>query len=368
MLERVGNYAHFFPFHVQARRAIWKGIDARTGQRFIDRAFPKEIVKKTNDNEMSVELKNGAIWQMLGSDNYDRSAIGTNYCGALFSEWALCNPGAWDYIRPILVENKGWAAFVTTFRGRNHAWRMYQQIKDLPNWFTSIRTIEQTRRNDGSPIVTREDVEREIAEGMSPTLARQEFYCDPEAASEGAVFARQHTMLMAKEPIIYRPDNRVIRVAWGMHEEGIVAIAFQDHKVIAVHPFLEINLTDCVQAVTRRHPSAPIVHHAVNPDTALFSSLDGYGVVNSPVNQNPHMRAGSVAAMLNLCEATGTAREQLADFAMLYAPYRETASDDEEQDAYPAMEQAVAVMHSAQLLSQDRPRRKLKYASDRGVI
>jgi hypothetical protein len=202
---------------------------------------------------------------------------------------------------------------------------------------------------------------------MSPSLARQEFYCDPEAATEGAIYSRQHTLLMAREPIIYKADSRIVRIAWGMHEEAICAVAFQDNRVIGVHPFLEINLTDCVQAVIRRHPNAPVIHHAINPDTALFSSLDGYGVVSAPVSPNPHMLSGNVAAMLNICEATGTAREQLADFAMLYAPYRDE-NDQENFLAYPAIEEAVAVMQSAQVLSQTRTRKPLRYASDRGVI
>jgi hypothetical protein len=367
LLERVGNYWHLFPFHVQARRAIWKGIDARTGQRFIDRAFPKSMRASENDTEMSITFKNGSVWQMLGSDKYD-NAVGANPAGILFSEWALCNPMAWDYFRPILVENKGWAAFITTFRGRNHAWRQYKQIESAPGWFANIRTIEQTRRNDGSFIVTKEDVEKEIREGMSPQLARQEFYCDPDAATAGAIFARQSDRLMGLEPIAALPTNRVIRVAWGMVEEGIAAVVFVDNRVIGVHPFAETNLVDCIQAVTRRHPNVQMIHHAINPDTALFSSLDGFGVVTAPLTHDPHMKDGNTAAMLNTCEAIGTARDMLADFAMNYAPYRQNNGENEYVDIYPAMSEAVAVMNTAQLLAKDRPRKKLVYASDRGVI
>jgi phage terminase large subunit len=44
----------------------------------------------------------------------------------VFSEWALSNPQAWSLIRPILLENNGWALFITTPRGRNHAHRMFE--------------------------------------------------------------------------------------------------------------------------------------------------------------------------------------------------------------------------------------------------
>jgi hypothetical protein len=35
-----------------------------------------------------------------------------------FSEFALANPSAWAFIRPMLEENGGWAAFITTPRFR----------------------------------------------------------------------------------------------------------------------------------------------------------------------------------------------------------------------------------------------------------
>lgn len=365
MQERVGNYWHCFPFHVQARRAIWKGIDARTGERFIDRAFYNRVKAKDNETEMSITMPNGSTWQMLGSDNYDR-AVGANPCGLMFSEWALCDPAAWEYFRPILVENKGWAAFITTFRGRNHAWRMFDSLKHAEGWYVDLRTIDQTRKHDGSPIVSKEDVEKEIREGMDPALAQQEFYCDPEAASAGAIFARQNARLLAMHAQPFSPNSRVLRVGWGFHEEGISAVAFQDRHIVSVNPFLEINLADCVQAMARRHPNMQLVHHAKNPDPQLFQSLDGHGIVDVKMPAGEHMKHGHVAALLDSCHVTAPARETLADFAMSYAPYREVL---DEQLTHASLSEALAVTNLAQWLNQDRPRKPLNYSQyDRGVI
>lgn len=365
MQERVGNYWHCFPFHVQARRAIWKGIDARTGERFIDRAFYNRVKAKDNETEMSITMPNGSTWQMLGSDNYDR-AVGANPCGLMFSEWALCDPAAWEYFRPILVENKGWAAFITTFRGRNHAYRMYESLQHAEGWYVDLKTIHDTHRHDGSPIVSKEDVDKEIAEGMDPALAKQEFYCDPDAASAGAIFARQNTRLLTLSPQVYAPNNRVLRLAWGFHEEGISAVAFQDRHIVSVNSFLESNITDCVQSMARRHPNAQLIHHSSRPDPQLFESLDGHGIVNVQLPTGEHMKQGHVAALLNTCEATPVARELLADFAMSYAPYRELL---EEQLTHPALSEALAVTNLAQWLNVNKPRKPLDYSRyDRGVI
>ncbi|WP_315928882.1 hypothetical protein [Mesorhizobium sp. SP-1A] len=53
------------------------------------------------------------------ADNYN-ALVGTPPVGLTASEWALANPTAWAYLAPILAENNGWAAFISTPRGNNH--------------------------------------------------------------------------------------------------------------------------------------------------------------------------------------------------------------------------------------------------------
>ena len=112
MFRRVGSYWHLFPEQAQARRAVWNGIDGQ-GRRIIDQVLPPQVRARTSGQEMLIETLNGSMWQMAGSDNYD-SLVGSNPVGVVFSEWSLANPDAWEYIRPILVENDGWALFIYT--------------------------------------------------------------------------------------------------------------------------------------------------------------------------------------------------------------------------------------------------------------
>lgn len=364
MQERIGNYWHLFPFHVQAKRAIWKGIDARTGERFIDRAFPPMIVESTNDTDMSITITGGSTFQMLGSDNYDRM-VGSNPCGILFSEWALCDPAAWDYIRPILIENKGWAMFITTFRGRNHAYRMFETIKELDSWYADLKTIDDTYRHDGKPIVTKEDVEEEIRQGMDPSLVQQEFYCDPDATLSGAIFQKQHGRMVAVDPQNHVAASRVARVAWGMHDEGIAAVVFQDMHIIGVHTFIESNLIDASQQVMRRHPSAALIHHAVDPDPSLFRIVDGAGLVAAPLKDDPHQQHAHAAALLNACSANSASREKLVDFTLNFAPFRDRLDDYDL--SHDALMRALAVMNTAGVPGKQFKR--IDYSRyDRGVI
>lgn len=187
--KRVGSYVHFFPKHSQAKRAIWNGIDPKKGARFIDIAFGDLEVGR-NNTEMMLELSNGSSWQLLGSDNYDR-IVGSNIVGAFFSEWALCDPRAWDFIRPMLLENDGFAFFITTFRGRNHAWQMHENLKNNPDWYIDVMSVDESRDIKGNLIITPEMIESERQSGMSEALIQQEYFCNPEATSDGAIYGKQ---------------------------------------------------------------------------------------------------------------------------------------------------------------------------------
>ena len=197
--KNVGSYWHLFPLAVQAKRAIWNGTDPGSGQRLLELVFPSAMVEYSNDTEMFKRFVNGSTYQLCGSDRYD-SLVGSNVRGVLFSEWALCDPRAWPYIMPILAENGGWAAFITTLRGKNHAYQMLRQLFAEPNWYVDVRTIEHTRRDTGAPVVSSADVESERASLLPiyhnnatrvEALIREEFYCEATASAAGAIYGAQ---------------------------------------------------------------------------------------------------------------------------------------------------------------------------------
>lgn len=190
--QNVATYWHMLPTAIQARHVVWNAIDPRTGVKVIDQAFPKEIRKSTNETDMRIEFKNGSIWHCVGSDNYDR-LVGANPLGVVFSEYSLADPNAWDYIRPILAENGGWAIFIFTFRGKNHGFDLYEMAKENPKWHCALYDIEHTYRDDDCtiPIITKEAYQEEIDSGMDPLLALQEYYCSPDAGLMGAYFTEQ---------------------------------------------------------------------------------------------------------------------------------------------------------------------------------
>lgn len=141
--ERPATYWTALPEYAQARKALWNAVDPHTGKRRIDQAFPQELRESTNEQEMFIRFVNGSTWQLVGSDRYD-SLVGAGVAGVTFSEFALANPSAWGYIRPMLEENNGWAAFITTPRGNNHAKSMYDLAKADPRWFAQVLSVNET--------------------------------------------------------------------------------------------------------------------------------------------------------------------------------------------------------------------------------
>lgn len=186
--ERVGPYWHMLPLASQARKAIWDAVNPKTGRRRIDDAFPDELRETTRENEMFIRFKNGATWQVVGSDNYN-SLVGSPPVGIVFSEYALADPSAWALLRPILAENGGWALFISTTRGRNHFHKLVEYAKTADDWYGETLTVEDTGAIPMQVIETeRRELEAERGKQEADAVIAQEYYCDADASIPGAYY------------------------------------------------------------------------------------------------------------------------------------------------------------------------------------
>lgn len=215
--KRVGSYWHCMPEYNQGRKAIWTAVNANTGKRRIDEAFPPEIRDNTNDTEMFIRLKCGSTWQIIGSDRYD-ATVGSGPVGIAYSEWALANPSAWAYHRPMLEENGGVAAFITTPRGRNHAYAMYHMAAKNPRWFAEVSTVHDTGAL--SPDQLAESLAEYIAiygEDLGRAQFEQEYECSFNAAILGAFYAREMVAVRKEgriDPELEAIEGRPVHRAW----------------------------------------------------------------------------------------------------------------------------------------------------------
>lgn len=190
-LKHPGTYWHCFPEQAQARKAIWNGVNGHTGIRRILEAFPESIIKRMHDADMFIELKNGATFQLIGSDRYD-STVGSGPKGIAYSEWALSNPSAWAYHSPMIRESKGWAAFITTPRGNNHAKRMYDRAVRSSNWFSELLTVEDTQTLTPDDLAEALDEYQDLhGLDFGRALYEQEYLCSFSGAMVGAYFGSE---------------------------------------------------------------------------------------------------------------------------------------------------------------------------------
>jgi hypothetical protein len=227
--NRVGSYWHLLPEASQGRKAIWDAVNPHTGRRRIEEAFPRALRVKRYNAEMKLELGNGSTWQVVGADNYD-SLVGSSPAGVVFSEWALAKPDSWTYIRPILAENGGWALFLWTPRGRNHATRAFEARSADPGWFTLRSSALAT------DVFSAEQLERERRELVAEFGSQEEgdaryaseYLVDFDAAAPGAYYAglvgeAQKAGRIGRVP--YDPALKV-DTAWDLGIDDYTAIWF----------------------------------------------------------------------------------------------------------------------------------------------
>jgi hypothetical protein len=220
------------PEAAQARKAIWDAINPHTGKRRIDEAFPKELRESTREQDMFIRFKIGSTWQVVGSDNYD-SLVGSPPIGVVFSEWSLAKPNAWTYLRPILAENGGWAVFIWTPRGRNHATRAFEAREasgKAGGWFTErlaatrtgVFTPEQLARE------RQELIDEEGSEEEGDARYRQEYLVDFNAAVPGSYFGFHLTKAQDEGRIGVFPYDPALKVntAWDLGVDDYTAIWF----------------------------------------------------------------------------------------------------------------------------------------------
>lgn len=211
--ERVGTYFYLFPTYKQAKKAIWNGMD-RNGFKFLDH-FPDELVERRNETDLLMHLRNGSVFQLIGSDNID-AVMSTNPVGCVFAEYSLQNPAAWEYVRPILRENDGWAAFDFTPRGKNHAYKIYEIARKQveagnAKWFCQKLTADDTG------VVTPQMIQEDREEGMSEEMIQQEYFLSFEGVREGAYYGREMQKADA--------DGRICSVP---HEPGMLVDTWWD--------------------------------------------------------------------------------------------------------------------------------------------
>ena len=237
-LRKVGTYFYIFPTFSSGRRILWDAIDI-SGNRIISYYVPDEIVESRNEQQMRIRLINGSQIQIVGSDSFDNTLVGTNAVGMVFSEFALSDPRAYSFSIPILKASDGWVLIISTPRGKNSLWDMYKVALQHPDhWFCEKLSIDHTKH------IELEEIQKEIDEGtMSQDLAMQEFWTSFDLGVEGSFYAKYIDELRRKQ--------QVTRVLWEPHFPVHTAwdLGYNDPTVIIFFQYInnQIRIIDCYE-------------------------------------------------------------------------------------------------------------------------
>jgi len=198
-IKRTGNYFYCLPTFKQCRLVIFDSITI-DGTRFLD-YLPKELVRSINIAEMKVTLHNNSVIQLIGSDSYDTSLVGTNPRVIIFSEAALSDERSYQLIRPIMNANDGKTVFLSTPRGHNWFWNLYEIARNSSDWYCCKLTVDDCQH------ISIEDIQKEIESGeVSEDMAQQEYWCSFDAGVEGSYYSKYIDKM--------RLENRISDVPW----------------------------------------------------------------------------------------------------------------------------------------------------------
>jgi len=318
-MAKPGVYWHLLPQAAQGRKAVWDAVNPHTGLRRIDEAFPKALRTRTRDQEMMIHLRKGSTWQVVGSDNYN-SLVGSPPAGVVFSEWALAKPEAWDFLRPILAENGGWALFLWTPRGRNHATRSFEARAKDPEWFCLKAPATET------DVFPPEQLARERTELIAELGSEEEgqarfaseYLVDFDAAAPGAYYASLLGEAERAGRIGGVPFDPALRVdtAWDLGIDDYTAIWFfqQAGREVRVIDYFETGGQGLDAIVRQAIASKPYVwgtHHLphdvmvreLSTGRSRHDTLQSLGMsrISAGVSAHPEERVNAARLMIPLC-------------------------------------------------------------------
>jgi len=157
------------PTFRQAKTISWRYLMSRI--RMLPALEQKRM--RINETNLSVEFSNGSLLELKGVERPD-NLLGTGLDGVVLDEYAVDTYGSspiWkEIIRPSLSDKGGWAIIISTPRGYNHFFELfdYAQNSGDPDW-EAFRMPSEV-----NPVLSKKELESARAE-LGEDLYSQEY-------------------------------------------------------------------------------------------------------------------------------------------------------------------------------------------------
>jgi phage terminase large subunit len=334
------------PSYKMAKQIVWRKLK--------NKLQDLNWVKKANETELTLQLRNGSVISLKGADNYD-SLRGVGLDFIVLDEFADIDPEAWyETLRPTLSDKQGRALFIGTPKGiGNWAYEIYQNSIDNANWQSySFTTIDGGR-------VPPEEIEA-AKQDLDERTFRQEYLATFETFA-GRIyygFDRAHNVKSWDKPV---PDVVYIGMDFNIDPmSAIIAVREGDTLyVIDEIRLFSSNTQEAVAEIKSRYNRSKIF---VYPDPAGHqrkSSASGATditilsnagfVVKAPRHHTP-VRDRINAVNSRLCSSSGI-RHLYIDPKCKYTieglerqTYKEGSSQPDKDGGYDHMNDALGYM------------------------
>ncbi len=334
------------PSYKMAKQIVWRKLK--------NKLQDLNWVKKANETELTLQLRNGSVISLKGADNYD-SLRGVGLDFIVLDEFADIDPEAWyETLRPTLSDKQGRALFIGTPKGiGNWAYEIYQNSIDNANWQSySFTTIDGGR-------VPQEEIEA-AKQDLDERTFRQEYLATFETFA-GRIyygFDRAHNIKSWDKPI---PDVVYIGMDFNIDPmSAVIAVREGDQLyVIDEIRLFSSNTQEAVAEIKSRYGRSKVF---VYPDPAGHqrkSSASGATditilsnagfVVKAPRHHTP-VRDRINAVNSRLCSSSGI-RQLYIDPKCKYTieglerqTYKEGSSQPDKDGGYDHMNDALGYM------------------------
>jgi hypothetical protein len=296
------------PTYKQAKMIVWRKLK----QRLQDLRW----IKKANESELSITLKNGSTISLKGADNEDSlRGIGLNYL--ILDEFADIKPEAfYEVLRPTLADKQGKALFIGTPKGiANWAYDLYQMEQEVPG---SWKSFQFTTIDGGN--VKAEEIEA-AKKDLDLRQFRQEFLATFETYAGRIYYAFDRVGNTKAPDENEKLDLSVIYTGWDFNIDPMsIVIAVRQGDSLYVIDEIRMfssNTAEAVEEIKSRFPKSRIWAY---PDPASrqrktsaggatdLTILQNAGFVVKVPNSHTPVRDRINAVNSRLSDSTGVRR------------------------------------------------------------
>lgn len=300
-LTKQGNYFFVAPTFAQARQILWELLKDKTRNK---------LATKINESRLEITLINGSIISLKGADRSD-TMRGVSLSGVVLDEFATSRESSYlwqEVLRPALSDQKGWAMFISSPKGRNYFYDLYNNAKNQENWsswqFTTL---------DGGYV---DEDEIAIARNELDERSFNQEYLSSFESYDGLVCPYYDRELNNTVELIDDNDTLIFGVDFNINKMPCAVFVKRGGQLHCVD-FLygSFNTTELMESIRIKYPKHKKIFHTDASGIANKSSAGGktdvniireYGFDVNNLSRNPNVidRVNAFNSMVKSADGT----------------------------------------------------------------